>query len=229
MKTVCLFVKSPRLGEAKTRLARDIGAARATVIYRALVEHQAAEIPVDWRVAVYFAPSNAREDMEIWLAPQLQNGTRFVPQCDGDLGKRLATAVRREFDNGSERIHLIGGDCPALSRDYFDEADRALSDNDIVLGPARDGGYVLLAIRGPHEILFRDIHWSTPAVLQQTLAAARRQALSVCLLRPLVDIDDATSLNDQSKVFPFLRESCKRPLEVRGFLDCGNQPNRVPH
>ena len=229
MKTVCLFVKSPRLGEAKTRLARDIGAARATVIYRALVEHQAAEIPVDWRVAVYFAPSNAREDMEIWLAPQLQNGTRFVPQCDGDLGKRLATAVRREFDNGSERIYLIGGDCPALSRDYFDEADRALSDNDIVLGPARDGGYVLLAIRGPHEILFRDIHWSTPAVLQQTLAAARRQALSVCLLRPLVDIDDATSLNDQSKVFPFLRESCKRPLEVRGFLDCGNQPNRVPH
>src|ERR1700693_5259683 len=155
MKTVCLFVKSPRLGEAKTRLARDIGAARATVIYRALVEHQAAEIPVDWRVAVYFAPSNAGEDMKIWLAPQLQNGTRFVPQCDGDLGRRLVTAVRREFDN------------------------------DIVLGPSQDGGYVLLAIKGPHEILFRDIDWSTPAVLQQTLAAARRQTLSFCLLMPL--------------------------------------------
>jgi len=53
--------------------------------------------------------------------------------------------------------------------------------------------------------------WSTPAVLQQTLAAARRQTLSVCLLRPLIDIDDATSLNDQSKIFPFLRESCQRP------------------
>jgi uncharacterized protein len=205
MKTVCLFVKSPRLGKAKTRLARDIGAARAALIYCALVEHQAAEIPVDWRVAVYFAPSNAEEDMKIWLAPQLQNGMRFVPQCDGDLGQRLVTAVRREFDNGSERVYLIGGDCPALSRDYFFEADRALSDNDIVLGPSQDGGYVLLALKGPHEILFRDIDWSTPAVLQQTLAAARRQTLSVCLLRPLVDIDDATSLNDQSKIFPFLR------------------------
>ena len=211
MKTVCLFVKSPRLGEAKTRLARDIGAARATVIYRALVEHQAAEIPVDWRVAVYFAPSDAEEDMKIWLAPHLQNGTRFVPQCDGDLGRRLVTAVRREFDNGSERVYLIGGDCPALSRDYFYEADSGLNDHDIVLGPAQDGGYVLLAIKGSHEILFRDIDWSTPAVLQQTLAAARRQTLSVCLLRPLVDIDDATSLNDQSKIFPFLRESCQRP------------------
>jgi uncharacterized protein len=211
MKTVCLFVKSPRLGEVKTRLARDIGAARATAIYRALVERQAAEIPIDWRVAVYFAPSNAGEEMKTWLAPQLQTGTRFVPQCDGDLGRRLVTAVRREFENGSERIYLIGGDCPGLSRDYFDEADRALSENDIVLGPAQDGGYVLLATKGLHEILFRDIEWSTATVLQQTLAAARRQTLSVCLLRPLVDIDDTASLNDQSRIFPFLRESCQHP------------------
>jgi rSAM/selenodomain-associated transferase 1 len=211
MKTVCLFVKSPRLGEAKTRLAREIGAARANVIYRALVEHQAAEIPIDWRVAVYFAPSDAAEDLKTWLSPQLQNGTRFVPQCEGDLGRRLRTAVRREFDNGSERVYLIGGDCPGLSRNYFHEADRALSDNDIVLGPAQDGGYVLLAIKGCHDILFRDIDWSTPAVLQQTLAAARRQTLSVCLLRSLVDIDDATSLNDQLKMFPFLREGHQYP------------------
>src|ERR1700675_1924197 len=126
MKTVCLFVKSPRLVEVKTRLARDIGAARATVIYRALVEHQAAEIPVDWRVAVYFAPSNAGEDMKIWLAPQLQNGTHFFPQCDGDLGRRLVTAVRREFDNGSERVYLIGGDFPPLSRVSFNDADGVL-------------------------------------------------------------------------------------------------------
>src|SRR6478672_7695166 len=102
MKTVCLFVKSPRLGEAKTRLARDIGAARANVVYRALVEHQASQIPVDWRVAVYFSPANAGEEMKTWLAPLLQNETRFVPQCDGDLGRRLATAVRREVDNGNE-------------------------------------------------------------------------------------------------------------------------------
>ena len=68
MKTVCLFVKSPRLGEVKTRLARDIGAARAALIYRSLVEHQAAEIPVDWRVAAYFAPLNAAEDMKIWAS-----------------------------------------------------------------------------------------------------------------------------------------------------------------
>jgi rSAM/selenodomain-associated transferase 1 len=209
-KTVCLFLKSPRLGEAKTRLARGIGAVRASAIYRALVEHQAAEIPVGWKVTVYFAPSSAGEEMKLWLAPELPDGTRFLPQCDGDLGQRLWTAVRKEFDSGSQRVYLIGGDCPALSRDYFAEADRALSDHDIVLGPATDGGYVLFGIRGPHEVLFRNIAWSTPAVLDQTLAAAREQTLSVRLLRPLVDIDDAATLDDQSKIFPFLRESCKR-------------------
>jgi rSAM/selenodomain-associated transferase 1 len=206
MKTVCLFLKSARLGEAKSRLARGIGAVRACAIYRALVEHQAAEIPVDWRVTVYFAPSNAGEEMKIWLAPHLPDGTRFVPQCDGDLGQRLLTAARGEFDDGSQRIYLIGGDCPALTRDYFFEADRVLGENDIVLGPAVDGGYVLLGIKSPHEVLFRDIAWSTPTVLDQTVAAACGQTLSVCLLRPLVDIDDAATLHNQSKIFPFLRE-----------------------
>jgi len=149
--------------------------------------------------------------MKIWLAPQLRDGTRFIPQCEGDLGRRLLTAVRGELDNGSERVYLIGGDCPALSRDYFYEADSGLNDHDIVLGPAQDGGYVLLGTKNPFEGLFTDIAWSTSAVLNQTLAAARRQSLSIRLLRPLVDIDDAATLNDQSKIFPFLRGSCQHP------------------
>ena len=97
------------------------------------------------------------------------------------------------------------------SRDYFYDADSALRDNDIVIGTAQDGGYVLLGLKCPHEVLFRDIAWSTSAVLDQTLAAARGLTSSVRLLRPLVDIDDATTLDPQSKIFPFLRENFKRP------------------
>jgi rSAM/selenodomain-associated transferase 1 len=207
MKTVCIFLKSPRVGEAKSRLARGIGPVRASVIYRALVEHQAAELPVNWRVTIYFAPANAGEEMKTWLTPLLPDKTRFVPQCDGDLGRRLVSALGSEFDRGSERVYLIGGDCPGLTRDYLCAADAALNDDDIVIGPAQDGGYVLFGLKGPHEALFRDIAWSTPVVLNQTLAAARRQALSVRLLRLLVDIDDAATLDQQSKIFSFLREN----------------------
>lgn len=206
MKTVCLFLKSPRVGKAKTRLARSIDPVRANAIYRALVEHQVAEIPLEWRVSVFFTPTSAEEEMKNWLVPQLPMGNRFVPQCDGDLGERLVAAVRSEFDNGSGRVYLIGGDCPGLSRDFFYEADRALGPADVVIGPAEDGGYVLLGLKFPHEVLFRGIDWSTPAVLQQTLSAAREKTLSVHLLRPLVDIDDVTTLAHQSKIFPFLRD-----------------------
>jgi rSAM/selenodomain-associated transferase 1 len=205
VKTICIFLKSPRSGEAKSRLARDVGTTRANAIYRALVEHQVAEIPLSWRTNVYFAPSNAGEEMRAWLAPRLGAATAFIPQCNGDLGQRLLAAACGEFDSGSERVYLIGGDCPALSRDYLYEADQALNSHDIVLGPAQDGGYVLLGLKGPHEDLFRNIAWSTPAVLEQTLAAACRQTLSVHLLKCLVDIDDALTLRDQSKIFPFLK------------------------
>jgi rSAM/selenodomain-associated transferase 1 len=174
------------------------------------VEHQVAEIPIEWRVTVYFAPANAEEEMKTWLEPQLPLRNRFVPQCDGDLGRRLAKAVCTEFDNGNQCVYLIGGDCPGLSRDYFYEADRALGAHDMVIGPAEDGGYVLLGLKFPHDVLFTNIDWSTPAVLEQTLLAARGQTLSVNLLRPLVDIDDAATLGNQSKRFPFLRETGKR-------------------
>jgi uncharacterized protein len=208
MKTVCMVLKSPRVGEVKTRLAHDVGAVRATAIYRALVEHQAAEIPPIWEVAVYFAPADAAEEMKDWLTPHLPDGTRFLPQCDGDLGQRLLAAARTEFGRGSERVFLIGGDCPGLSRDYFYEADTALSDDEVAIGPAQDGGYVLLGLKAPNDVLFKDIAWSTPVALHQTLGAAHRKTLSVRLLPPLVDIDDAASLHRQSKLFPFVAENC---------------------
>ena len=203
-----MMLKSLRAGEAKSRLARGTDGVRASAVYRALAEHQAAEIPVDWQVTVSFTPAHAEEEMKIWLGPHLPDEARFVPQCDGDLGCRLAAAVSAAFQNGSQRVFVIGGDCPGLCRDYFYEADRALSDCDIVIGPAQDGGYVLLGLKSLHAALFRDIPWSTPAVLDRTLAAADGQRLSVCLLKPLVDVDDAVTLDQQSNIYPFLKDGC---------------------
>jgi hypothetical protein len=66
LKTVCLILKSPRIGEVKKWLAIDIGPQQATTIYRVLVEHQAAEIPSGWDVAVYFTPADAEELSSNW-------------------------------------------------------------------------------------------------------------------------------------------------------------------
>jgi glycosyltransferase A (GT-A) superfamily protein (DUF2064 family) len=113
--------------------------------------------------------------------------------------------VQTEFGRERERIFLIGGDCPGLSQEYFLQADGALDSNDVVIGPAHDGGYVLLGLKRPVAIgtskgpegLFTGIAWSSSAVLEQTLGAAQNQNLSVRLLHPLADIDDLASLNAQ--------------------------------
>ena len=114
MKVICMILKAPRVGAVKTRLAREIGVERATSIYRAMVEHQAKAIPQGWNVSVHFSPPDAREEMEAWLKRSLPASTRFVPQCDGDLGRRLGAAVRSEFQSGAERVFLVGGDCPGI-------------------------------------------------------------------------------------------------------------------
>jgi rSAM/selenodomain-associated transferase 1 len=225
-----MILKSPRVGEVKTRLANDVGAERATIIYRALVEHQAAQIPSDMEVVVYFTPADAKEEMKNWLKPHLRENARFLSQVSGDLGDRLAMVVDSEFARGNERLFLIGGDCPGLCLDYFRDADLGLDTNDVVIGPAQDGGYVLLGLKspldkleagrldkpldgleaGPYANLFKNIAWSSGTVLSQTLDAARKENLSVRLLHPLVDIDDIVSLNDQSELIQNLLEKGKR-------------------
>jgi glycosyltransferase A (GT-A) superfamily protein (DUF2064 family) len=72
LKTDCLILKGPRIGEVKTRLADAIGVEPATMIYRALVEHQCAEIPSEWEVTVHFTPADAEEEMRCWLQPHLR-------------------------------------------------------------------------------------------------------------------------------------------------------------
>ena len=96
MKVICMMLKAPRVGTVKTRLAREIGVERATLAYRAMVEHQARAIPPGWNISVHFSPPDAGEEMEAWLKPTLPASARFVPQCDGDLGRRLAAAVRSD-------------------------------------------------------------------------------------------------------------------------------------
>jgi uncharacterized protein len=211
LPTVCLILKAPRIGEVKSRLAKDIGAREAAGVYRALAERQAAEIPSNWPVAVYFAPADAEAEMRLWLQPHLPAKKRFAPQRAGDLGQRLAAALDSEFANGSTKVFLIGGDCPDLDRRYLLEASLALEANDLVIGPAVDGGYVLIGLKRDshdrHHALFKNIAWSSSAVLEQTLAASREQRFSVALLRPLADIDDLPSLRN----YPDLMKIAESP------------------
>ena len=149
MTNVALILKAPRPGQVKTRLASSIGAERASRVYRALVEHQLAEIPASWRIVIHFAPSDAEAEMRTWLEGLSRRGIDFISQPDGDLGVRLISAMDHGFASGADLVFFLGGDCPGTTRSYLKEAEAALAKTDMVITGALDGGYVLLGLRKP--------------------------------------------------------------------------------
>jgi len=191
--TAALMLKAPRPGTVKTRLAAGIGADRATEIYRSLVERQLGQIPGSWATAIHFAPDDAESEMRAWLSPSVRNAS-FVPQSKGDLGARMRAAAIHEFERGADAVALIGGDCPYLTREYLVEAAGLAEGSDVIIGPASDGGYVLLLLRQVHAALFEHIDWSTSRVLTQTIQAADAHGLRYVEMDPLEDIDDYASL-----------------------------------
>ena len=197
MTEAALILKAPRAGEVKTRLARSIGAERATKIYRALVEHQLAQIPANWRTVIHFAPSDAEAEMRAWLGTFPLNRPDFVPQPNGDLGSRLISAMDHGFAAGADCVFFLGGDCPGLTQSYLEEAEAAFRDADMIIAPARDGGYVLLGLKKPTASIFEGIPWSSETVFAATLSAAIAAGVSFRCLPPLEDVDDLESYERQ--------------------------------
>jgi hypothetical protein len=114
-------------------------------------------------------------------------------QIDGDLGRRMHHAIASAMERGNQQVVLMGTDVPSVTVGQLKAAFDALQNNDMVLGPSRDGGYWLIGLRRPVD-LFTDIAWGTNRVLEQTLAAGRRLKLRAAQLAPLQDIDNRGDL-----------------------------------
>lgn len=183
-----VFVRAPRPGFVKTRLAAALGVEAACAAYRELVDHLLPKLELPTlKVELRFTPDDAAAELAPWLRP----GWQLRPQGEGDLGARLERAVADSIAAGFSRCLIIGTDCPYLTSTDLNEAEAALDTHQVVLGPAVDGGYWLIGLCASSENLFRDIPWSTGEVLSTTLKAAQVAGLKVHLLRTLEDIDTA--------------------------------------
>jgi len=186
---ILIFLKAPRAGFVKTRLAQTVGEARALAVYRQLVEGQLQRLPLDLSVEIHFAPADAQSEMQEWLGPDRS----YYPQVEGGLGERLASAIQSSFEGGAASVLCIGGDCPALGEAQIDAAMTALNDGeDVVFGPTEDGGYYLVGLKSPQPELFQSIAWSTGTTLQSSLAVAAKLGLKVKLLEKLYDVDEVS-------------------------------------
>jgi rSAM/selenodomain-associated transferase 1 len=182
-----IFVKAPRIGTVKTRLAASVGEAEACAAYKKLTEtllNRLKELP---DVELRFSPDDAALEVHPWLR---KNWTSR-PQGTGDLGERLHSAFLEAFESGAQRVVIIGSDCPEITIQDVAGAWRALETFHVVLGPATDGGYWLIGLNSPQLALFNQMSWSTSSVLPETLARAQHAHLRVRLLRELSDVDTA--------------------------------------
>lgn len=182
-----VFLKAPRVGKVKTRLAETLGADAACAAYVKLVETLCANLASLRAVELCFTPAEAATEIQPWL----REGWSRFPQSTGDLGQRLHAAFTAHFRTDAERVVIIGSDCPAVTTTDIEDAWLALEAHDVVLGPALDGGYWLIGLRTPQPELFRMMPWSTDGVFSETMRRAREAGLRVATLRELADVDTA--------------------------------------
>jgi uncharacterized protein len=186
---VILFTRYPEPGKTKTRLIPALGQAGACALHRRMTEETAnklRELSLLRPLSNEIRYSGGTQDlMQAWLG----SGWHFATQGPGHLGLRMERAFQEAFQAGCLRVVLIGSDCPGLTPELLKKALDNLARHNLVLGPARDGGYYLIGMRRLLRPLFVDIPWGTEKVYLKTLEAARNLELNVLSLETLDDID----------------------------------------
>jgi hypothetical protein len=200
-----VFTRFPEPGKTKTRLIPALGAKGAARLQRQMTEHiiaTAAKVSTrpGLTIEVYYEGGNTGL-MQEWLGPQFS----YLPQEPGHLGRRMAHAFEEAFQGSKGAAVIVGSDIPEISASIIQQAFEGLQKNDLVLGPARDGGYYLIGMKNtiPPETyprLFDGINWGTGKVLSQTLQTARDSGLRFILLEPLGDVDRPVDLHIWQKV-----------------------------
>ena len=190
-KTIKVFIKNPEKGVVKTRLAASIGKDRALSVYKKLLGYTKNQIV------------NVEAQKEVWYSKFIDNSDDWdienfekKLQSGTDLGERMKNAFKEGFEEDPKQlVILIGSDCAELTQKVIEEAFKELRENDLVIGPAKDGGYYLIGMSKYIPGIFDGIDWSTENVLSQTFAKAKNEHASFSLLEELHDVDTIEDWN----------------------------------
>jgi hypothetical protein len=191
-KLLMIFVRNPELGKVKTRLAKTVGDKRALEIYNDLLHYtRDVSIKCSSEKAVFY--SHFIDDFDGWSNVVYQ---KFVQEGGDDLGVRIHNAFKLAFEKGYDSVVIIGSDCLELSTHDLEEAFFSLEKKDVIVGPAKDGGYYLLGMNKLHHQLFENKTWSSENVLLDTLLDIENLNLTYQLLDTLSDVDYEEDLKE---------------------------------
>ncbi|MBI5237376.1 MAG: TIGR04282 family arsenosugar biosynthesis glycosyltransferase [Deltaproteobacteria bacterium] len=205
---LAVMLRPPKSGSVKTRLVPLLTHEEAAVLYECLIRDTFKSIVTLNGIDIFAAcargthtrgthaehgSGSGEEKIIDGLIPK---GVEIFRQEGMDLGHRIHNVFKALFDKGYKKAAIIGSDSPDLPPEYIEEAFGLLSCNGVglVLGPAIDGGYYLVALDKPNAAIFEGIPWSTDAVLEETIKRATAEAIEFRLLRRWHDIDTPQDL-----------------------------------
>lgn len=189
---ILLFARSPVLGKVKTRLAQSIGEEKALQVHKKLMA-----LVAECCFKAQLCP------VELWLSEPVKQDSFITGFCQryrlalefqqgNNLGDRMNNAVNKVLQQHEFTI-IIGADCPAIDVAYLEHAVSSVAikntDKRVVIGPAEDGGYVLIGLRQSEHRLFSEIDWGSDRVWRQTQAIAGELNWSIDELPTLWDVD----------------------------------------
>jgi rSAM/selenodomain-associated transferase 1 len=181
------FAKLPIPGQVKTRMLSSLSPIEACELHSELML---------WTCRTLTGANLA--DVELWLSGGSEHAsiracqdlgiTAVQTQKGSDLGARMFHAISDGLLR-YRKLVLVGSDCPAIDEAYLADALTALDTESLVLGPASDGGYVLIGATHIDASLFQGVSWGSGSVLAQTRERIVASGRSWSELGSLPDID----------------------------------------
>jgi rSAM/selenodomain-associated transferase 1 len=213
-----IFAKAPIPGEVKTRLCPPLTPDEAATLHGSFVldmleRSKTAVVKLKLPLDRYLAcmPSSTLVFFKIMEERQ---GVKLVDQVGDDLGTRMQHTFKTMFMKRYPRVFIVGTDVPSLPLDYYVQALALLEKNDLVLGPALDGGYYLIGLKQMVPDLFVGIPWSTARVLEITQGKATTLGLKTALLPPWRDVD---TIEDLQALIETSALDAKKPKNEQSF------------
>ena len=213
-----IFAKAPIPGEVKTRLCPPLTPDEAATLHGSFVLDMLErsktavvrlKLPFDRYLAC--APSSTLVFFKIMEERQ---GVKLIDQVGDDVGARMSHTFETMFARGYTRVLIVGTDVPSLPLEHYRQALALLEANDLVLGPALDGGYYLIGLKRTIPDLFAGIPWSTERVLGMTQEKATTLGLKTALLPPWRDVD---TIEDLQALIEASALDAKKPKNEQSF------------
>ncbi len=186
-----ILFRIPQFGKVKSRLAKEIGEEATLKAYESMVKATIDNATKLRGIDIYGFYEG--EVTSLNFLPPIT--LPLILQKGSNLGERMYNAFQWLFDNGYQKVSLIGSDSPDIPISFIEMAFQKLNFYELVIGPSEDGGYYLIGMKKPHKEIFKNILWGRDTVLRDTIFNAINAGICYFLLPEWYDIDDLNTLS----------------------------------